>query len=37
MGGEIVGLPIKNRDLSINLKNGVNKVIDFKNGEKKRK
>lgn len=33
MGGEIVGLPIKNRDLSINLKNGVNKVIDFKNGE----
>lgn len=33
MGGEIVGLPIKNRDLSINLKNGVSKVIDFKNGE----
>lgn len=33
MSGEIVGLPIKNRDLSINLKNGVNKVIDFKNGE----
>lgn len=33
MKGEITGVPIKNKNLDINLKNGVDKVINFRKGE----